>query len=125
MFSKTAEPNSAPAPRAKGNGNAAHSILGSDLKVTGEISSTGALEVYGEIDGNITAQSLVIGAEGRVSGALTAISVEVKGHVDGKITSQNFTMRASSQVTADVAYSTAVIEAGAQIEGRFSKVDVA
>ena len=121
MFSKTAEPNSAPAPRSRGTGNAALSVLGSDLKITGEISSTGAVEVYGEIDGNITAETITVGAEGRVSGALSAKSVEVKGHVDGKIFTQSFTMRASSQVTADVSYSTTVIETGAQIEGRFSK----
>ena len=121
MFSKTADPTSSPVPRPAGSGNAALSILAADLKITGEITSSGVVEVYGDVDGNITADTLTIGAEGRVSGSVKASSVEVKGHVDGKIASNSFTMRASAQVAADVTYASLVIESGAQIEGRFSK----
>jgi cytoskeletal protein CcmA (bactofilin family) len=121
MFSKTADPTSAPIPRPAGTGNAARSILASDLKITGEIASAGVVEVYGEVDGNISANDLTIGPEGRVSGAIGAATIEVKGHVDGKIISGSFTMRASADVAADVTYETVVIESGAQIEGRFSK----
>lgn len=121
MFSKTADPTSSPVPRAAGSGNAALSILAADLKITGEITSSGVVEVYGEVDGNVTAETLTIGAEGRVSGSVKANAVEVKGNVDGKIASNSFTMRASAQVGADVTYSSLVIESGARIEGRFSK----
>ena len=121
MFSKTADPTSAPVPRPAGTNTGARSILASDLKITGEIASAGIVEVFGEIDGNISADSLTIGPEGRVSGAIGAAVIEVKGHVDGKIISGSFTMRASADVAADVTYETVVIESGAQIEGRFSK----
>ena len=118
MFSKTADPTSAP-PSPVAGGNASRSVLGPDLRITGEITSSGALEVLGEIDGNLTADSLTIGAEGRISGSVNARSVEVKGRLDGKVTSENFDMRASAQVAAEVTYTTLVIESGAQIEGRF------
>jgi cytoskeletal protein CcmA (bactofilin family) len=126
MFSKTSDPTSSPqtpsaAQRPGGSANSARSILGNDLKITGEITSTGAIEVYGEIDGNLTADTLTVGQEGRISGSVKAHTVEVKGHVDGKIDSGSFTMRATSQVAADVSYASLVIESGAQIEGRFSK----
>lgn len=118
MFSKTADPTSAPSRPV--SGNAGKSILSSDLKITGDITSAGIVEVMGEIDGNIAADVLTIGQDGRVSGTVKARSVEVKGHVDGKIACSDFTMRASAQVAADVTYATVVIESGAQIEGRFS-----
>ena len=121
MFSKTADPTSAPTSRPAGSGNAARSVLGSDLRITGEITTSGAVEVFGTVDGNLTADSLTVGQEGRISGAIRAASVEVKGHVDGKIDSGSFTMRATAEVAADVTYATLVIESGAQIEGRFSK----
>ena len=122
MFSKTADPTAAPGTgRPASAGNAGKSVLGGDLKVTGEISSSGSVEVFGEIDGNITADTLMIGQEGRVSGAVRARTVEIKGHIDGKITTQEYTMRATAQVAADVTYATLVIESGAQIEGRFAK----
>ena len=121
MFSKTSDPSSAPMPRPSSGGNASRSVLANDLKITGEITSTGIVEVMGEIDGNITADSLTVGTEGRISGSVKAKAVEVKGHIDGKVHSEGFTMRASAQVVADVTYSTVIIESGAQIEGRFAK----
>ena len=81
MFSKTSEPTSAPSvPRPSAPGtNSARSVLGADLRITGEVSSAGSVEVLGEIDGNITANGLIIGNEGKVKGTVTAHTVEVKG----------------------------------------------
>lgn len=121
MFSKTADPTSAPPRPAAGGGNASRSVLGPDLKITGEVTCSGAVEVMGEIDGNLSADILTVGTEGRISGSVSANAVEVKGKLDGKVASDSFTMRASAQVQADVTYSTLVIESGAQIEGRFAR----
>ncbi len=124
MFSKTADPTGAPPPRPTlGNTSANNrSILSSDLKITGEITSTGTIEVLGEVDGTVSAVGLIIGAEGRVTGQVNAETVEVKGRLDGRVDSLSFTLRAAATVAADVSYATLVIESGAQIEGRFSKV---
>ena len=126
MFSKPSDPTSAPSapsvprPSAAGN-NSARSVLGSDLKITGEITSTGSVEVLGEIDGNITANGLIIGQEGRIKGSINAHTVEVKGKMDGKVACESLTLRASSDVKADVTTASLVIESGASIEGRFLK----
>lgn len=125
MFSKTADPTAAPSsppsPSRPGGNNASRSVLGPDLKITGEIVSSGTVEVLGEVDGNLTADTLTIGTEGRISGSVRAGTVEVKGRLDGKVDSNTFTMRASARVAADVSYVSLVIESGATIEGRFSK----
>ncbi len=133
MFSKTADQTATPAanpasapspttPRSGGAGsNTTRSVLGADLRITGEITSTGAVEVLGEIDGNITAQGLIIGQEGRVTGSVKADTVEVKGRLDGKVACESFTLRASAQVKVDVTTITIVIESGASMEGRFLK----
>jgi cytoskeletal protein CcmA (bactofilin family) len=125
MFSKTADPTSAPTPgvpRPSTQGsNVGHSVLGTALRITGEVTSTGSVEVSGEIDGNITAQGLIIGQEGRVKGTVKAETVEIKGKFDGKVTCDNFTLRASAEVKADVTTGGIVIESGATMEGRFLK----
>ncbi|MBA4325666.1 MAG: hypothetical protein C0426_11685 [Rhodobacter sp.] len=123
MFSKTSDPTSAPpVPRPSAPGtNSARSVLGADLRITGEISSSGSVEVLGEIEGNITANGLSIGQEGRVKGSINAHTVEVKGKFDGKVSCESFTLRASSEVKADVNAVALVIESGARIEGRFTK----
>lgn len=123
MFSKPADPTSAP-PAARPNmsgSNVGRSVLGADLRITGEITSTGSVEVLGEIDGNISAQGLIIGQEGRVTGLIKADVVEVKGRLEGKVFCSSFTLRSSAVVKVDVTTETIVIESGATMEGRFLK----
>lgn len=122
MFSKTADPTSAPPiPPRTGGTNVGKSVLGQDLKITGEIVSSGTIEVLGEVDGNLAAENLTIGNDGRISGAVRATTIEVKGRLDGKVDSHSFSMRSSAQVVAEITYSTLVIESGARIEGRFAR----
>lgn len=122
MFSKTADQTAAPTRPTSGSlGGNTRSILSSDLRIVGEITSTGTVEILGEVEGSITAQGLIIGGEGSVSGQVSADSVEVKGKLDGRVDSNAFTLRAAAQVAADISYSTLVIESGAQIEGRFTR----
>ena len=71
------------------------------------------------MDGTLSAQSVVIGNDGRMTGDISAEEVEVKGRHEGRVASQTFTLRASAEVKADIGYSRLVIESGAQIEGRF------
>jgi cytoskeletal protein CcmA (bactofilin family) len=125
MFSKTTDASATPAPpvpRPSGPGaNAGRSVLGADLRITGEISTTGSVEVLGEIDGNLTAHGLIIGAEGRLKGSVNATTVEVKGKLDGSVTCESLTLRSSAEVKADVTTAGIVIESGAIMDGRFLK----
>lgn len=123
MFSKSADPTSAPAvPRpATPGSNTGRSVLGADLRITGEISSTGSVEILGEIEGNITAHGLIVGQEGKVKGTVQAATVEIKGRMDGKIACDAVTLRSTAEVKADVTTSGIVIESGAVMDGRFVK----
>jgi cytoskeletal protein CcmA (bactofilin family) len=120
MFSKSPDPTSAPAPQNRGTGGNTKSVLAQDLRITGEISSTGTIEVLGEIEGNLSARGLVVGIEGRMTGTVSAETVEVKGKLDGSVATHAFALRASAEVAADVSYTTLIIESGARIEGKFS-----
>ena len=117
MFNKTADPTDTAIRPAMSN---TRSVLAHDLRITGEITSSGTIEVLGEIEGNLSARGLVVGTEGRMTGSVHADTVEVKGKLDGKVSSDTFTLRAAAQVMADVTYTTLIIESGAQIEGKFA-----
>ncbi len=119
MFNKT-EATAAPVRPDRATPSGKTSVLGSDLKITGEITSAGSIEVLGDVDGTITANGLVVGAEGKVTGIVTADTVEVKGRLEGKVASRNFSLRSTATVAADVTYASIVIESGATIEGRFT-----
>jgi cytoskeletal protein CcmA (bactofilin family) len=118
MFSKTTDPTSAPPRPTTGAPSNSRSILAADLKITGDVRSTGSVELLGEVDGTVSAHTLLIGNDGRMTGDISAEEVEIKGRHDGRVASQSFTLRASAEVKADIGYSRLVIESGAQIEGR-------
>lgn len=121
MFSKTSD-TASPLPRpSAGATSNTRSILAADLKIVGDVRSSGSVELMGEVEGTLEAHSLIIGGDGFVAGDVAAESVEIKGRLSGQIASQNLTLRAAAQVTANVGYSTVVIESGAQIEGRFTR----
>ncbi|MFN3724386.1 MAG: polymer-forming cytoskeletal protein [Paracoccaceae bacterium] len=121
MFNKTSDQTAAPGGAPPPRPSNAKSVFSSDLKITGEISSVGDIEMLGDIDGNVTARTLTVGAEGRMNGTITAETVDVRGKVDGQISANSFTLRAAAQVAADITYRTLIIESGAQIEGHFAK----
>jgi len=99
--------------------NAGKSVLAADLRITGDIVSTGSVEVMGEVDGSISAGNLLLSHEGSVKGTVAAETVDLRGRLTGKIETSGLTLRSAAQVTADIAYTTLSIESGAQIEGSF------
>lgn len=119
MFTKSADPTVPPRPAA---GSASKSVLASDLRINGDVTSTGQIEMMGDVDGTLTARGLVIGAEGKMTGSVTADIVEVRGALSGDVTTQSLTLRAAAIVAADVVYTALVIESGAQIEGKFKRL---
>lgn len=117
MLNKSADPATTTAPRS--GAPAGKSVLASDLKITGEMSSEGSIEVMGEVDGAISTRNLLIGTEGKVTGTISAETIEVRGRLDGRISCSSLTLRAAAHVTADITYRTLLIESGAHIDGRF------
>ena len=120
MTTKPAETDTAlrpPRPNVPGG----RTVLAADIRLSGDLSSTGTVEILGEGSGDITAQTLIVGAEGLVKGSVSAEVVEVRGTLDGKVSCLSFTLRSSAVVTAEVNYDILIIESGAQIDGRFKR----
>ena len=110
-----------PASQPRFGSNVSRSTLGPDLKVVGDITSDGAIEVMGEVEGTITARSLAVGAAGRAAGTFSAEAIEVTGRLDGRLSCSSLLVRGEATLAADVSYRTLVIESGATIEGRFKR----
>lgn len=128
MFSKPQDDRATPpdqgsAPQKPARAAAAgqRSVLASDLRVDGIVATEGALEIHGHIDGEVAADSLVLGDDGTVSGKIRTNQADLRGIVKGELVSTRLTLRSGARVEADVTCATLVIEAGAQVEGRFSR----
>lgn len=98
-----------------------HSVLSADLRIVGDITAEGTVEVMGEIEGSLRAASLIVTNEGRVTGTVSAESVEVRGKFEGGIGTGSLMLRSAANVRADATYRTLAIESGATVEGSFRK----
>lgn len=119
MNTKPAETDTSTRPN-RANVPGGRTVLASDIRLSGDLSSAGTVEILGEVTGDISAQTLIVGAEGQVKGSVRAETVEVRGHLEGKVSCLSFTLRSSAIVAAEVNYDSLMIESGAQIDGRFA-----
>lgn len=103
--------------------NSASSIIGPDLTIEGTVVSGGALQIDGEIRGDVRCVSLVLGEKALVTGGVVAEDVVVEGRVDGSISGHTITLRASSHVEGDIQHQCLTIEQGAFFEGMSRRVD--
>ncbi len=103
----------------------ARSILSADIRLSGDLTSSGTVEVLGEVTGDIVAQTLIVGGEGKVTGTVRAEMLEVRGKLEGKASCVSLTLRSAAQVMAEVNYEVLVIESGAHVDGRFAKARTA
>ena len=121
MNTKPAETDNATRPSPRPNVPGGRTVLATDIRLSGDLSSSGTVEILGEVSGDITAQTLVVGAEGQVNGSVSAETVEVRGHLEGRVSCMSFTLRSTAIVMAEVTYDNLIIESGAQIDGKFKR----
>jgi cytoskeletal protein CcmA (bactofilin family) len=96
----------------------AASVIGTDLSVTGNLLSKGEIHVEGQVQGDLTAGRVVVGANAKITGGIVADEIEVHGTVHGSIRGMRVTLKANSRVEGDVFHQMLAIEQGAYFEGK-------
>ncbi len=98
------------------------SIIGPELKITGNLSTDGAIQVDGRVEGDIDSKSLVIGEGAEVNGVVSTDTVMVRGNMQGEIKSRMVELTSNARITGDIVHESLAVEAGASIEGRLSRM---
>lgn len=101
--------------RARGDG---FSIIGADMTVAGDISTDGDLHLDGTVQGDVACGTLVLGASGRITGAVRAREARLAGQVEGTIDAGTISVSRGARLTGDLTYRSIAIEPGAVIDGR-------
>ncbi|MFM7443254.1 MAG: polymer-forming cytoskeletal protein [Tabrizicola sp.] len=101
--------------------NARRSVFAQDLVVEGDASSSGPIEVQGNVDGSLRAPEITVAGSGRVGGSIVAHDLVVLGAVSGTVLARNVQLAPSAVVEADVIHERIAIEAGAELEGRLQR----
>ena len=101
--------------------NARRSIFAQDLVVEGDATSSGPIEVQGNVVGSLWAPEITVAGSGRVEGSIVANDLVVLGAVSGTVSARNVQLAPSAVVQADVTHERIAIEAGAELEGRLQR----
>ena len=122
MFSKTSkgastQSGSQPAVKAAGP-----SIISADLRIIGDLSSDGEIQIDGTIDGDIRTKSLLVGETANIKGEIVADRIQVHGTINGQIKARSVTLARSARVIGDILHEDLAIENGAFLEGHCKRL---
>jgi len=95
----------------------AASVLSSDLTVTGNIKTSGDIQVEGAVEGDIRAHLLTVGESATIRGEIVADDVVVHGRVVGRVRGLKVRLTSTARVEGDIIHKTIAIESGAHFEG--------
>ena len=98
------------------------SIISADLRIVGDLSSDGEIQVDGAIDGDIRTRSLLVGETAHIKGEIVAESVHVHGTVNGQIKSKAVNLAKTAHVVGDILHEDLAIETGAFLEGHCKRL---
>jgi cytoskeletal protein CcmA (bactofilin family) len=79
--------------------------------------SGGSITVDGTFKGNLSVQTLLIGAGGYVDGTVTADSINVKGKLSGTVSCRDLVIGGRATVDGALNYSSITIQRGGTIKG--------
>ena len=99
------------------------SVLSSDLHITGNVKTTGDVQIEGTIEGDIRAHLLTVGEGATVKGEVTADDVVVNGRIVGRVRGLKVRLTSTARVEGDIIHKTIAIESGAHFEGSVQRQD--
>ena len=96
--------------------------IGSGVTAKGVLHVPGKATVYGTIEGELTADEVLVGSTGKVQGKLKARRVDVLGQLGQTIDCQeSLVIRQTGKVTGKLEYSEIEIEKGGEFVGQLNK----
>lgn len=99
------------------------SVLAEGIAITGDIQGDGELLIEGRLEGSVRCKALTIGETGSVKGRIVADTVLVKGEIEGEVEAEQVTLAKTARVIGDVRHSVLAVDAGAVVEGRYSRLE--
>ena len=102
---------------SKSHDDSTSSLLGKGIKIIGKISSKGAIQLDGILEGEIKASKLVIEKSAKVVGSVTSEDLVIKGRIIGPVFGKKVRFGSSARVEGDTFHETIAIEDGAYYEG--------
>lgn len=105
------------------NGTSVLSVIGYDVHITGNIETSGEMQIDGQVDGDVFCGSLIVGENACITGEINANLVKLHGELRGKVNAATVSIARTARVVGDIIHESVEIEAGAQLDGRLLRRD--
>lgn len=102
--------------------NSTPTIIAKDLKIEGQLTSTGLVEIEGCIIGNIKGNSVILLPSGSIEGEVEAESFSIKGKFNGTIKAKSVNIGSKARISGTIEYSLLSVEDGASVDAKFKKL---
>ena len=122
MFSKTSKGSAKKAGTQAAEKVSPPSIISTDMRIVGDLSSEGEIQIDGAVDGDIRSKTLLVGETAIIKGEIVADSVNVHGTLNGQIKARSVNLFRSAHVVGDIIHEDLAIETGAFLEGHCKRM---
>jgi cytoskeletal protein CcmA (bactofilin family) len=93
------------------------SSISSGLSIIGKIVGDGALAIFGHVEGEVRASTVVIAEGAQIEGEVSAEELTIGGYVKGTIHANRVKLNSTAVVEGDIFHRTLAIEENARFEG--------
>jgi len=109
-----------------GGGSAlAPSIVGTGLRIVGDLRCEADLQIDGVVEGDVISDALTVGENGIVQGKVSAQRLYVAGTVVGEIRASEVLLAKTARVTGDILHHSLAIDPGARLDGHCRRLEEA
>ena len=109
------------APAAKKSTAEMPTVIAEGTLITGDLSGAANVQLDGTLKGNVQCKHLTVGATGQLHGEAAVEELVVLGEVRGEIKARKVRLGSTAKVYGDVDHEVLEVEAGAEVEGRYSR----
>ena len=99
------------------------SSISSGLSIIGKIIGHGALTIFGHVDGELHASTVVIAEGAQMEGEVIAEELTVGGHVKGTIHANRVKLNSTAVVEGDILHRCLAIDENARFEGKSGRLE--
>jgi len=99
------------------------SSLSPGMTVIGKLVGEGAVKIYGRIEGELQASSIVVCEGAQIDGDVVAKELTIAGRVKGTIHAGKVKLQSSAEVEGDIFHRSLAIEENARFEGMSRRED--
>lgn len=98
-------------------------IIGPDAVLNGEISQGRRVEVYGVVEGGVSAGDVIVHQGGRLSGKVVSNAADIRGDLQGDVRVHNLiSIRSTGNVMGTVKYGRLAMEEGGELAAQVRNV---